>query len=266
MNVRGKRAIVTGASSGIGRATALELASRGCHVVLAARREELLSEVARLCARHRVQTAVVASDISKRSECEELIRIALERLGGVDILVNNAGFGVFGPVETINGETYDAMTSTNYLGTVNCTKAVLPHMLERGSGSIVNVASITGIMGFAGMAGYGATKYAIIGFSEALRDEVIDRGIRVSIVCPGTTVTGLMDDDDMKMIPRASVLIPAMQAETVGFAIRRAIERGSYRTILPWQAAFYMKTKEIFPRTAHYLMRLTSRLLDRSRH
>lgn len=263
MNVRGKRAIVTGASSGIGRATAIELASRGCHVVLSGRRADALSAVARLCAQHRVSAEVVPCDVSKDLDCEELIRTAIQRLGGVDILVNNAGFGVFGPAEQIRGEAYEAMMGTNYLGTVRCTKAVLSHMLERGSGSIVNVASITGIMGNSGMAGYGATKFAILGFSEALRDEVIDRGIRVSMICPGTTTTELMDENDMQMIPRASILIPPMSSESVAVAIRRAIERGSYRVILPWQAAIYMRFKELFPKTAHWMMRLTSRLLSR---
>src|SRR5207253_8398817 len=129
-------------------------------------------------------TAAVA-DVTSRDDCRRLIDAA----GNVDVLVNNAGFAVFDAIESAKPDDLQAMMQTNYFGAVWCTQAVLPQMLARRAGTIVNVASIAGIMGYARMGGYCATKFALIGFSESLRDEVLGRGVRVALVCPGTTET-----------------------------------------------------------------------------
>src|SRR5687768_12215715 len=118
------------------------------------------------------------------------------------------------------------MMDTNYFGTVNCTQAVLPQMLARGEGTIVNVASIAGIMGYARMGGYCATKFAIIGMTEALRDEVMDKGVRVALVCPGTTETEFFVKAERGKMPGASRLILASPAERVARAICDAAEDG----------------------------------------
>src|SRR6266511_4060348 len=184
-SLEGKTAVVTGASSGIGRAAALELARRGANVVLAARRAERLEAAVAECAALGVRATAVVADVTSRDDCRRLIETA----SNVDVLVNNAGFAVFDAIETAKPEDLEAMMETNYFGTVWCTQAALPRMLARGAGTIVNVASIAGIMGYARMGGYCATKFAIVGFTEALRDEVLDRGVRVALVCPGTTET-----------------------------------------------------------------------------
>jgi short-subunit dehydrogenase len=152
---------------------------------------------------------------------------------------------------------------TNYLGAVNCAQAVLPGMLERGRGAIVNVASIVGIMGFAGMGGYCATKFALVGFSEALRSEVIARGIRVSLVCPGTTDTEFFDTAMKEKSPAAERLVLAVPPERVARQVVRAIRGGSARIIVPWTAGVYMRFKEILPGPAHFMMRKVSELLER---
>src|SRR6185503_18758121 len=144
-SLRGKTAVVTGASSGIGRAAALELARRGANVVLAARRAERLEAVVRECEALGVRASAVPTDVNSRQDCLRLI----ESAGDVDILVNNAGFAVFDAIESANPDDLAAMMETNYLGTVWCTQAVLPQMLARRAGTIVNVASIAGIMGYA---------------------------------------------------------------------------------------------------------------------
>jgi len=136
-------------------------------------------------------------------------------------------------------------------------------MIERRSGSIVNVASIAGLMGYAGMGGYCATKFAIVGFTEALRDEVIGRGVRVSLVCPGTTDTSFFVKAERGKMPGASRLILAIKPERVAKAIRAAAEDGRYRRILPLAAALYMRLKELSPRTAHFFMRRVSALLEK---
>ncbi|HYH05764.1 MAG TPA: SDR family NAD(P)-dependent oxidoreductase [Thermoanaerobaculia bacterium] len=259
MSLQGKTAVITGASSGIGKAAALELARRGANVVLGARRIDQLEEVAKQCRALGVTAIAVATDVTKRDDCARLIASA----GEVDVLVNNAGFAVFDAIENAKSEDLHAMMETNYFGTVHCTQAVLPRMLARRSGTIVNVASIAGIMGFARMGGYSATKFAVIGFTEALRDEVIASGVRVALVCPGTTDTEFFVKAERGKMPGASRLILAVKPERVARAIGDAAENGRYRRILPLLAAIYMRMKEISPRLAHLLMRRVSALLER---
>lgn len=253
--------VITGASSGIGRATALEFASRGANLVIAARRAELLDEVARGCRERGVSCTTIVADVSIRNDCKRLIDSA----GAVDILVNNAGFAVFDAIENAHPDDLEAMMRTNYLGAVWCTQDVLPQMLTRGNGTIVNVASIAGLMGYARMGGYCATKFAMIGFSEALRDEVIGRGVRVAMVCPGTVNTNFFVKAERGKMPAASRLILAIKPERVAKAICDAATDGRYRRILPLGAAMYMRFKEVAPRLAHLLMRRVSALMERSR-
>ncbi|HUF17265.1 MAG TPA: SDR family oxidoreductase, partial [Thermoanaerobaculia bacterium] len=263
MEIRGSNIVITGASSGIGRATALELARRGANLVLAARREPHLAEVADECRRSGVRCAAVPTDVANREACHHLIQRASEELGSVDALVNNAGFAVFDRAEEARPEDLIEMMETNYMGAVQCTQAVLPQMLERKRGSIVNVGSISGIMGYAGMGGYCATKFALAGFTEALRDEVISRGVDVSLICPGTTDTPFFITAEKGKMPSASRLVLAISPERVAAAIAAAIESPSYRKVLPLIPSLFMKFKECCPRTAHFLMRRVSASLLR---
>ncbi|HEX7705146.1 MAG TPA: SDR family NAD(P)-dependent oxidoreductase [Thermoanaerobaculia bacterium] len=259
MNLKGKTVVITGASSGIGRATALEMARRGADVVLAGRRAELLRNVAAECTRLGVTARVVTTDVSMPEQCRQLITTA----GDVDVLVNNAGFAVLDLIEEASLADLREMMDTNYFGMVHCTMAALPGMLTRRTGTIVNVGSIIGIMGVARMGGYAGSKFAIAGFTEALRDEVMARGIRVSLVCPATTETEFFVRAERDKIPAASRLLPAVAVEKVARAICDAAERGTYRRIIPSLAAICMKMKELSPRLAHLLMRRISALLER---
>lgn len=259
MNLRGKTTVITGASSGIGRAAAIEMARRGANVVLAARRVDRLAEVAAICAGYGAGASVVATDVRREEDCRNLI----ERAGHVDVLVNNAGYAVFDPAVDADPAVVRDMMDTNYFGTVHCTRAVLPQMLARGDGTIVNVASIAGIMGFARMSGYGATKAATICFTEALRDEVAARGVRVALICPGTTETDFFEKAEKDKMPGASRLIPAVSPERVARAVCDAAEDGRYRRIIPLLASIYMRFKEFSPRLAHLMMRRVSALLER---
>src|SRR6266849_5078533 len=251
MPLRDKTVIVTGASSGIGRAAALEFARLGVNLVIAARRAEELNAVAEQCRSFGVRCTPVVADVTSRADCERIVAAAPD----ADVLVNNAGFAIFDAIEDARPDDLEAMMQTNYLGAVWCTQAVLPRMLARRAGTIVNVSSIAGIMGYARMGGYCATKFAMIGFSEALRDEVLGRGVRVALVCPGTVETEFFVKAERGKMPGASRLILAVKPEHVARAIVRAAEDGKYRRILPPFAALYMRLKELFPRTAHFLMR-----------
>ncbi|HEX8171350.1 MAG TPA: SDR family NAD(P)-dependent oxidoreductase [Thermoanaerobaculia bacterium] len=259
MDLRDKTVVITGASSGIGKATALEMARRGAHLVLGARRADQLEAVAAACRARGVRAIGVPTDVTDAEQCRRLV----EAGGDADVLVNNAGFAVFDSIAGAEAADLRAMMDTNYFGVVHCTQAALPRMLARGNGTIVNVASIAGIMGYAGMGGYCATKFAVIGFTESLRDEVIARGVRVALVCPGTTETEFFVRAERGKMPGASRLIPGVAAEKVARAVCDAAEDGRYRRILPPPAALYMRLKELSPRLAHFFMRRVSALLER---
>ncbi len=263
MKLRGKRAVVTGASSGIGRAVTIALARRGAALAVAARREKELTALAAECAAMGVRCVAITADVSKETDCRRVIDTATKELGGVDILVNNAGFAIFDAILAAREDDLRSMMETNFFGALHCAQAVLPQMLARGEGAIVNVASIAGIMGFARMGGYSATKFALVGFTEALRDEVATQGVHVSMVCPGTTRTEFFRTAEKGKMPAASRLILAVPPERVARSVLRAIESGRDRIVVPWTAAAYMKMKEIFPRTAHFLMRTVSALIER---
>lgn len=259
MNLKEKTVVVTGASSGIGRAVALEMARRGANVILGARRLDRLETVAAQCRALGVAATAVACNVTVPGDCHRLIAAA----PAVDVLVNNAGFAILDSIAEAKEDDLRSMMETNYFGAVHCVQAVLPQMLARQSGTIVNVASITGIMGFAKMGGYGATKFALIGMTEALRNEVMGSGVRVALVCPGTTDTEFFVKAERGKMPGASRLMPAVKPARVARAVCDAAEDGRYRRILPLLAAVYMRMKEITPRLAHLVMRRVSAVLER---
>ncbi|MBI2212603.1 MAG: SDR family oxidoreductase [Acidobacteria bacterium] len=263
MDPKGRIAIVTGASSGIGASTAVALARAGSRVVVAARRADKLEATVAMCRAEGAEAVAIRTDVRIREDCVALVRQTNDRFGPPEILVNNAGFAIFDTIADARPDDIRSMMDTNYLGAVNCTQAALPGMIARGCGAIVNVASIVGIMGFAGMGAYCATKFALVGFSEALRSEVIARGIRVSLVCPGTTDTEFFDTAMREKSPAAERLILAVPPERVARAVMRAVRGGKARIIVPWPAGLYMRFKELAPGTAHFLMRKVSEMIER---
>lgn len=193
--MRGKIVVIAGGSRGLGLEIAREFGLHGAHLVLAARHEEELQEaVGRLHQEGAIPNSnaahVVVTDVSDAKACERLIASAMERYGRVDVLVNCAAIMQVAPMEDQTTEAFRKAMDVNFFGALNATTAVLPHMLQRGSGHIVNIASIGGKIGVPHMLPYVASKFALVGFGEGLHAEMRHKGIRVTTVCPGLMRTG----------------------------------------------------------------------------
>lgn len=185
--------MVTGASSGIGRETALRLAARGARLVLTARREDALDDVARLCRERGAECAVVPADLSNTEEIAPLVQEAIAAFGQVDVWINNAGIYVMGTVEQTPLDVFQRVMDVNFVAAVAATKAVLPHFRARRGGMFVNISSAIGLVTAPYLAAYSASKHALKAFSEALRDEVRELNIDVSVVYPTSTDTPLFE-------------------------------------------------------------------------
>ncbi|MDQ6915159.1 MAG: SDR family NAD(P)-dependent oxidoreductase [Actinomycetota bacterium] len=192
MELSGKVAAITGATSGIGEATAVVLARAGATVALAGRREDRLRDLAERIAADGGRAEAIPTDVSDESHARAFVEGAAERLGGLDILVNNAGVMLLGPVEGADTGEWRQMIEVNLLGLLYCTHAALPLLRERGGGTIVNVSSVAGRQASFGSAVYNMTKFGVHAFSEGLRQEALNAGIRVVIVAPGMVETELV--------------------------------------------------------------------------
>ena len=226
--------VVTGASSGIGAATARRLASGGARVALAARRGEKLRALAGEIEEAGGTALVVETDVTDRAQCEALIARAHEAFGGVDVLVNNAGVMPLSLAESVRVAEWVQMVEVNVNGVLYCTAAVLPHFVERGAGHIVNVSSTAGRRVFFGGSVYCATKHAVTAFSEGLRLELGPRhGIRVTCVEPGAVSTELFQaiEDPAFMEAAPPFQGTPIEPEDIAEAIAHAIAAPARATV-----------------------------------
>jgi NADP-dependent 3-hydroxy acid dehydrogenase YdfG len=193
-------AVVTGASSGIGEATALALAKEGYSVALAARREERIKELCERIAGDGGKALAVPTDVSDPDSARNLIETAKSELGSVDVLVNNAGVMLLGPILGADIEHWQRMVNVNLLGLMYCTHTALPIMQEQAAGHIVNVSSVAGRVARLGSGVYNATKWGVGAFSESLRQEALNYGVRVTIIEPGYVDTELQGHNEHPMV------------------------------------------------------------------
>ncbi len=231
--LRGKVALITGASSGIGEATAVALAAEGAQVALAARRVDRLQSLARRIVDQGGQALPLIADVADEAQVREMVGEVQTRWQRLDILVNSAGVALVGPVERANPDDWRRMVNINLLGLMYAAHAVLPIMKEQGEGgAIVNVSSIAGRMARAGFAAYNATKWGVNGFSEALRQEVNRYKIRVTIIEPGFVETELAehipDPETKKEIEERIASMRPLQSEDIAAAIVYAVTQPSY--------------------------------------
>lgn len=200
MELKNKTAIITGAGKGIGKAVAIALAKEGVNLGLIARTTADLEALQQqLGSEHGVKVHIASADISEANEAADAVSKLIEALGGVDILINNAGIAQFGTLMDMDPAEWERIVRVNLMGTYYVTRAALPHMMEQQSGDIINVASTAGERGFATGSAYCASKFALLGLTESLMQEVRKSNIRVVALTPSTVNTELAQNAGLKI-------------------------------------------------------------------
>ncbi|MCH1607545.1 MAG: SDR family NAD(P)-dependent oxidoreductase [Nitrosopumilus sp.] len=245
MDFKNKVVLITGASSGIGKQTAIEFAKLGSNIILVARRKNKLEQVENELKQFNVKTLVCSCDVSKKDQVEKMSKIVLEKFNSIDILVNNAGFAIYGSVYDLSVNDIESQMETNYFGMVYCTKNFLPLMLEKKSGHIVNVASVAASFGLPGIASYCASKFAMLGFSEGLKHELNGTGVGITVVSPIMVKTDFFDHPSFEKMPKYSPT--SLSAKTVAKAIVKASSSSRLEIITPSIVRIVVWLKHTFP-------------------
>jgi NADP-dependent 3-hydroxy acid dehydrogenase YdfG len=235
-DLSGRVAAITGASSGIGEATALALAAAGAKVALGARRADRIQALAERIEGEGGTALAIELDVAAEASANAFITQAHEQLGGLDVLVNNAGVMLLGPIDGADTAEWRQMVEVNVLGLLYCTHAALPIMRKAGSGHIVNLSSVSGRFATAGAGVYNLTKFGVNGFSEALRQETYKQGIRVTMIEPGYVETELQSHNAEESRKGLDALRDAMDGEVlvaddIAEAILYAVSRERHNAI-----------------------------------
>lgn len=212
--------IITGASRGIGRAAALELKKH--RLVLGARDLSALEEIASEVQRSGSEALVCPLDVTNEESVQSMINSALEAYGKIDVLINNAGIGSFRRVDEFSLEEFDYIYRVNMLGTFLCSKYVAPHMIAQKSGQIINVASVAGLNGFQTGTAYASSKFAMVGFTESLREDLKEFGIAVTALCPGAVLTEFGSRSIEEKSRAEYLLMPEDVARTIGYLVEES--------------------------------------------
>ena len=231
MDLSGRVFAITGATSGIGEATAVLAARAGASVALAGRRADRLEALARRIEQEGGTAVALPTDVAVEDEARAFVQHGYERLGRLDVLVNNAGVMLLGPVAGADTSEWRQMIEVNCLGLLYCTHAALPVMAEQGGGHIINVSSVAGRRAALGTAVYNMTKFGVTGFSEGLRQEALHMGVRVTVIEPGFVDTELQSHNEGKDVvmqateKMRSQIGELLTAEDIGEAILYAVSQ-----------------------------------------
>ncbi len=245
MDYQNKIIVITGASSGIGEATAIEFAKKGASIVLVARREEKLRNVEKKLSKFNINTLVIPCDVSNKPDVEQMAKLVIEKFQRIDVLVNNAGFAIYGSVKDLSVEEIESQMATNYFGMIYCIKKFLPKMIEQNSGHIVNVASVAGSFGLPGIASYCASKFAMLGFSEGLKHELKGTNVGITVVSPIMVKTNFFDHPSFENMPKYSAT--SLNSKTVAKAILKASNSSRLEIIVPSVVRGAVWLKHTFP-------------------
>ncbi|MGC4049605.1 MAG: SDR family NAD(P)-dependent oxidoreductase [Paludibaculum sp.] len=257
MQISGKTALITGASSGIGAALSGELRRRGARLILTGRSSE------RLAAQAQPDDLTVAGDLCDGSFRETLLQHAVDRFGHIDILINNAGYGLYAPPTRSPLDDVRNMFELNLFAPLHLIQLAAPLMKERGSGIIVNISSVAGRLTLPWLSMYSASKFALCALSEGLRSELSPAGVQVVTVCPGYVKTSFPENVRGAAMP-TSLTNPSHFAMTAGecaAAIARGIEKGARTVITPGSARLLLLAARLFPwQTERFLARFHRQL------
>ncbi|MFW6171359.1 MAG: SDR family NAD(P)-dependent oxidoreductase [Planctomycetota bacterium] len=252
--ISGLRVIVTGASSGIGRALAGELSRQGAHLVLSARREERLSQLARELQGRDVQVVYRAGDITSAEVRAGLVRTARDALGGLDVLINNAGVGALGPFATASEERLRRIMEVNFFAPAELMRGAMELLRAGRQPMIVNVSSVLGHRAVPQKSEYCASKFALHGLSDAVRAELASTGIDLLVVSPSTTQSEFFDNVLENQSRGASLTPGPMSAERVARLTVRAIRRGRHEIILSSSGKLLVWLDRLVPPLANRLV------------
>ena len=252
-SLKGRAAVVTGASSGIGEATARELASRGASIVLASRAVDRLEALRREISALGGLALAVETDVSDRSSVEAMVGLAVGEFGSLDVLVNNAGLGLSGRISEVRPEDVRHVFEVNAIGPLNCIQAALPHMGE--GGRIINVSSVVGRRAIPKVGAYCASKFALNAISDALRVEVADMGITVTSVYPGTTRTSFRENSRRTRDEKRGWRPKGMTPERVAKKIADAAEKGPRDVYVTLSDRLFVAGVTLFPGLADRVLK-----------
>lgn len=256
-SLKGKMAVVTGASSGIGEAAALELASRGASVAAVARSAEKLEVLAQRAAGSGGRILAVEADVADRDSVGAMVGRVVGEFGRIDVLVNNAGLGLSGRVAELRAEDLRYVFEVNVIGPLNCAQAALPHM-TRG-GRIINVSSVVGKRAIPKVGGYCSTKFALNALSDALRVEVAERGVSVTSVYPGTTRTAFRDNSRRTKDEKRGWRPKGVPPERVAKKISDAAEKGPRDVYVTLSDRLFVAGVTLFPGLTDRVLRSWAR-------
>lgn len=250
---KGNTALVTGAASGLGRELALSFAREGATVLLADIDAARLEETSGMLAREGAESRGYVVDVSDRGEVEAMAERVREEFGGLDVLVNNAGVFVWADFADTTLEDWEWLMGVNLWGPILTIKAFLPGMIARGSGHIVNVASLGGLVTMPTLSAYSATKFGLVGLTETLQHELEPLGIAVTLVCPGNLRTPIIENvivrgyDREKLVRMSYGMMPRMAPEKAAALILRGMKRGRAMVVLTPMARFMHAVKRLSP-------------------
>jgi NAD(P)-dependent dehydrogenase (short-subunit alcohol dehydrogenase family) len=254
---KGQVVVVTGASSGIGRAAALAFAREGAKTALLSRSREKLEAVADDIRALGGEAFVAPADVASKQEVDAAIASVLEHYGRIDVLFNNAGKSDVGPTDApgfVDGVR--EMFDVDYLGTVRVTQAVVPAMRKQGAGRILNMSSVMGRKAFAKFGGYASVMHAIVGYSDALRQELRGDGIDVSVILPSLTQTPLLSSVEPEDMPRPFRRLTPIHVGQVAEAALNGLARRKARVAVPWQPRLLMFAQAVSPRLGDLVVKL----------
>lgn len=224
--LKNKVVVITGASSGIGAATAVEMSKRQAHVVLASRNYDQLKKVATQCDRYS-KTLIIPTDVSREEECKSLMDTAVKAFGRIDVLICNAGLSMRGLVQDTETSVFERLMNVNFWGVFYCTRYALPHLLK-SKGMLIGISSVSGFKALPGRGAYTASKHAVNGFLECVKIENLQTGVHVMTFCPGFTATNIrhsaLDEHGREQAESPRNELAMMRSEEVACTLCKSIE------------------------------------------